>query len=432
MDAFTSITVQACLLPSFFESTYGQELAVTAVTASLRPESLEAPSARRYAQGAMRWAARLVRVFALGWLVLLWPVVGAFTHSQLSPLRMAALIGALAIYGGGYAFYCFWGYRSSTPALVALEVAGLSSLALAINELSGLKTPNPFLIPVMVAGFGFRPRPAIVAIACLSVISLMDSLMGIGIPPREAVVEILVLLPQLLLWGLGAMGLRYLLNVLSELRAARQQMARLAVEEERARISRDLHDLLGHSLSLITLKGELASRLVPFSEPGGAEVRDMVLLAREALRQVREAVSGYRQPTLATEITAARTALRAAGIDCDVEQSVGAMSRETEAVLGWAIREGVTNVIRHSGAAHCSIVLVRQDGQVRADIVDDGGGTSSAAGSGLRGLEERVDAIGGRVHAGGMPARGFRLTVTAPADGSIRGEEPRASPARRL
>src|SRR5215470_16571385 len=122
MDAFTSITVQACLLPSFFESTYGQELAVTAVTASLRPESLEAPSARRYAQGAMRWAARLVRVFALGWLVLLWPVVGAFTHSQLSPLRMAALIGALAIYGGGYAFYCFWGYRSSTPALVALEV----------------------------------------------------------------------------------------------------------------------------------------------------------------------------------------------------------------------------------------------------------------------------------------------------------------------
>src|SRR5215472_23436 len=253
---------------------------------------------------AMRWAARLVRVFALGWLVLLWPVVGAFTHSQLSPLRMAALIGALAIYGGGYAFYCFWGYRRSTPALAALEVAGLTSLALAINELSGLKTPNPFLIPVMVAGFGFRPRPAIVAIAGLSVISLMDSLMGIGIPPREAVVEILVLLPQLLLWGLGAMGLRYLLNVLSELRAARQQMARLAVEEERARISRDLHDLLGHSLSLITLKGELASRLIPASEPGGSEVRDMVHLAREALRQVREAVSGYRQPTLATEITA--------------------------------------------------------------------------------------------------------------------------------
>jgi len=159
----------------------------------------------------------------------------------------------------------------------------------------------------------------------------------------------------------------------------------------------------------------------------------MVHLAREALRQVREAVSGYRQPTLATEITAARTALRAAGIDCDVEQSVGAMSRETEAVLGWAIREGVTNVIRHSGAAHCSIVLVRRDGQVRADIVDDGaGGTSSGAGSGLRGLEERVDAIGGRVQAGGLPARGFRLTVTAPADGSIPAEEPRASPAGRL
>src|SRR5690349_20093038 len=88
------------------------------------------------------------------------------------------------------------------------------------------------------------------------------------------------------------MGLRYLLDVLSELRAARQQMARLAVEEESARISRDLHDLLGHSLSLITLKGELACRLMPASEPGGSEVRDMVQLAREALGHVREAATG--------------------------------------------------------------------------------------------------------------------------------------------
>lgn len=373
----------------------------------------------------MRWAARLVRVFALAWLVLLWPVAAAFAHLQLPAPRMAALIGTLAIYGGGYAFYCFWGYRRRSPSLVAVEVAGLSFLALAINELSGLKTANPFVIPIMVAGFGFRARPAIVAIAGLSVASLADSVIGVGLPAREAVLAVLVLLPQMLLWGLGAMGLRYLLDVLSELRAARQQMARLAVEEERARISRDLHDLLGHSLSLITLKGELASRLIPASEPGGSEVRDMVQLAREALRQVREAVSGYRQPTLATEITAARTALRAAGIGCDVEQSVGAVSRETEAVLGWAIREGVTNVIRHSGAAHCSILLVREDGLVRADIVDDGaGGVSSTTGSGLRGLNERADAIGGHVQAGGMLARGFRLTVTAPADGSIPAAEP--------
>jgi len=400
----------------------------------LRPESLEAPSARRYALRAMRWAARLVRVFALAWLVLLWPVVAAFTHRQLPPLRTAALIGALAIYGGGYAFYCLWGYRSRTQSLVALEVAGLSFLALAINELSGLKTPNPFLIPIMVAGFGFRARTGIAVIGGLSVISVADSLMGVGLPAREAAVEVVVLLPQMLLWGLGAMGLRYLLDVLSELRAARQQVARLAVEEERARISRDLHDLLGHSLSLITLKGELASRLIPASEPGGSEVREMLQLAREALRQVREAVSGYRQPTLATEITAARTALRAAGIGCDVEQSVGAVSRETEAVLGWAIREGVTNVIRHSGAAHCSIVLVRENGKVRADIVDDGaGGVLSADGSGLRGLKERVDAIGGHVRAGGMVARGFRLTVMAPVDGSIPAEEPtEPSPAGRL
>jgi len=369
----------------------------------------------------MGWAARLGRVFALAWLVLLWPVVAAFYHGHLPAPRMAALIGALVVYSGGYAYYCFWGHRRRSQSLVAAEVVGLGCLALAINELSGLKTPNPFLVPVLVAGFGFRARLAVVAIAVLSAISLADTVVGAGLPAEETVVEIVVLLPQVVLCGLGAMGLRYLLGVLSELRAARQQMARLAVEEERARISRDLHDLLGHSLSLITLKGELASRLIPAAEPGGREVREMVSMARDALGQVREVVSGYRQPTLATELTAARAALAAAGIGCDIEQqSVGAVSRETEAVLGWAIREGVTNVIRHSGAAHCSIVLAREDGRVRADVVDDGTRDgASGPGSGLHGLRERADAIGGCVQAERLPLRGFRLSVSVPAGAAI-------------
>jgi two-component system sensor histidine kinase DesK len=367
----------------------------------------------------MRWTSWLGRVFALAWLVLLWPVLGAFFHLQLSPLRAAALTAALALYTAVYVFFCVWGYRRRDLSFVAGEVVLLSLLGLAVNEVSGLKTANPFLLPLIVAGFGFPRRWGLIVILALSASALADSLIGQGLPPQEIAVELAVLLPQLLLIGGAAMGLRYLLDVQAELRTARSQVAQLAVEEERARISRDLHDLLGHSLSLITMKGELASRVINNGEPGADEVREMVRLAREALREVREVVSGYRQPTLATELTAARTALEAAGIQVDVEQAVGALSRETEAVLGWAIREGVTNVIRHSGAAHCSIVLAREDGLIRADVTDDGAGmSSSATGSGLRGLTERLDAIGGHLEARQLPTRGFRLRVTAPTGSS--------------
>lgn len=373
----------------------------------------------------MRWAGRLGRIFALGWLILLWPVASAFGHGRLGPPRTGALLVALTVYVGTYAYFCFRGYRNRGPWVVAVQAVALSLLALAINALSGVRTPNPFVVPIMVAGFGLRPRPAAVAVAALTGVALADTFTVAGFSAQVVVLEVLFLAPQMLLWGAGAIGLRYLLDVLAQLQSAREQIARLAVEQERARISRDLHDLLGHSLSLMTLEGELAARLVPAGAPGGAEVRDLVRLAREALREVREAVTGYRQPTLATELTAARTALEAAGIGCDIEQSVGAVTRETEAVLGWAIREGVTNVIRHSGAAHCSIVLAREDGMVRADVVDDGVGCDGTArGTGLSGLGERVAAICGRLEADRGAARGFRLSVAAPADGSAQAAEP--------
>ena len=267
----------------------------------------------------MRWGSWLGRLFALSWLVLLWPVVGAFFHLQLSAFRVAGLSAALAAYAGIYAFFCFRGYRRRDPPFVVAEVTALSLLGLAVNEISGLKTPNPFLLPLIVAGFGLRPRPGFLAIVILSAVALTDTFVGLHVAPGEAGVELAVLSPQLLLAGVAAMGLRYLLDIQAELRAARAQIAGLAAEEERARISRDLHDLLGHSLSLITMKGELASRLIAASDPGGAEVREMVRLTREALREVREAVSGYRQPTLAAELSAARTALEVAGIRVDVE-----------------------------------------------------------------------------------------------------------------
>ena len=126
--------------------------------------------------------------------------------------------------------------------------------------------------------------------------------------------------------------------------------------EERERFARDLHDLLGHSLSVIALKAELAGRLLPddAAERGG-EVGELEQVARAALGEVRDAVSGYRQPTLDGELAGARMALSAAGIEADVQRVRGALDPDVEAVLAWAVREGATNVIRHSGARHCTL-----------------------------------------------------------------------------
>jgi len=227
------------------------------------------------------------------------------------------------------------------------------------------------------------------------------------------VLEAVLIVPVVVLFGGSTIGLRYLLDTLSQLRAARAEIAQHAAGQERYRIARDLHDLLGHSLSLITLKGELATRLLPEGLHGTAEVRDIVTLSRDAMRQVREAVSGYRQPTLATELTAARVALQAAGIEVDIKQNVGALDRETESVLGWVVREATTNVVRHSGAKHCRIALTRTEDGIEIEVVNDGWRVPQMpAGNGLRGLDERLALLGGTLEASALPESGFRLWAT--------------------
>jgi two-component system sensor histidine kinase DesK len=209
-----------------------------------------------------------------------------------------------------------------------------------------------------------------------------------------------------------------------ELRAARDEIARLAVAEERLRFARDLHDLLGHTLSLIALKSELAGRLVrPAPERAVAEIGDVEAAARTALHEVREAVAGYRQPALVSELAAARELLEAAGIAVSLTGTPPvALPSGVEATLAWTVREGVTNVIRHSRAHQCAIRLTRQEDGVGVEVSDDGeaGGslamqpTASGAGSGLRGLAERVSALGGTFEAGPRAGGGFRLAVSLP------------------
>jgi two-component system sensor histidine kinase DesK len=284
-----------------------------------------------------------------------------------------------------------------------------------LDHVSGEAANNNFLIALLVAGFAFPKRRALIAFFLVAAIMIVEGILLAKLPAGQLILQLVLTVPSVILFGGGAMGLRYLLATVAELRAARAEVAQHAADRERSRIARDLHDLLGHNLSLITLKGELATRLLPEGAAGVDEVRDMLGLSREALQQVRDAVSGYRQPTLATELMAARVALRAAGIDLEIQQDVGALDRETEAVLGWVIREGCTNVIRHSGARHCRIHLTRQPGQVQIEVTNDGWRVPQApAGNGLRGLEERLSALGGTLDASALPSAGFRLVATVP------------------
>jgi len=223
--------------------------------------------------------------------------------------------------------------------------------------------------------------------------------------------------------GFAMTGVRQLVRTTIQLRQARATVAQLAANEERLRLARDLHDLLGHSLSLITLKSELAGRMLPnHPDKAAQQVADIEQVSRQALVDVREAVSGYRRRTLAGELAGARTALTAAGVEADVplQAPVVLPGEEGETALAWALREAVTNVVRHSGARRCTVAFTSRhtlDGPVvELSVEDDGRGGSAAAGNGLTGLTERVDAVGGSLDVRPGARRGFRLTVRVPLE----------------
>ncbi|MFE9113642.1 histidine kinase [Streptomyces collinus] len=232
------------------------------------------------------------------------------------------------------------------------------------------------------------------------------------------------LLIPALLGGFAMTGVRELVRTTIALREARATVAQLAANEERLRLARDLHDLLGHSLSLITLKSELAGRMLPGRPDEAAQqVADIEQVSRQALVDVREAVTGYRRPRLHAELAGARGALAAAGVTAELpaEPGLDGVPEESESALAWALREAVTNVVRHSGARRCTVeLLCRQtlDGPVLELTVEDNGsgGPGSGHGNGLAGLTERLTKAGGTLEAGPLKP-GFRLVARVPTAG---------------
>ena len=219
--------------------------------------------------------------------------------------------------------------------------------------------------------------------------------------------------------GLFAFGLARLNAANLELMAAREEVATLAVANERLRFARDLHDLLGHSLTVMRAKSELAARLVDGDpERARSEMEEVEQLARQALVDAREAISGYRHSTLASELANGRVALRSAGIEVDVAVDGVPADEEIDETLGWVLREAVTNVVRHSGAARCRVEAAPDGDGIRLEVADDGHGPSTdgdpQAGSGLVGLHERLAAVGGTLDVGPAPGGGFRMVAWVP------------------
>ena len=283
-------------------------------------------------------------------------------------------------------------------------------------------------------------RPAMLAVVAVGGCYVLLS----SIAHQSLTNTVIVLLPVVLI-GWAMVGFRLQILLMQQLRQARETVAQLATNEERLRLARDMHDLTGQSLSLITLKSELAARRLAALDPSSerdaalAEIGDIGRVSRQTLHEIREAVSGYRRPTLAVEIITARTSLEAAGIRLDDDPELtlrsGTFDPEADAALAWCLREAATNVIRHSGARNCRIRLTERAGELLLEVSDDGQGLSGDGqarngpaprrGSGLHGMSERLSAVGGRfsvgsggrstVGAADRAGPGFRLIATVPS-----------------
>jgi two-component system sensor histidine kinase DesK len=305
-------------------------------------------------------------------------------------------------------------YAIAALACLTLGGQGWNSLWIYVSAATGLAMPDR--------------RTAIRAVMVVAASFALFSWLGNDNPG-----DFLITLLPVVVVGLATSGMRVLSTVMRELSQAREEVARLAAGEERLRLARDMHDLTGQSLSMITLKSELAARILgrlPESadrDSARDQIEEVASVSRQTLKDIREAVSGYRRPTIAVEGITARTALIAAGIEAHDDPALtllsGTFDGDAEAALAWCLREAVTNVIRHSGAQHCRIGLTATSKELTLTVSDDGRGVTPSgdpaagpAGSGLRGMSERLAGVGGHLRMQPGPAGGFQLTATVPRD----------------
>jgi two-component system sensor histidine kinase DesK len=320
------------------------------------------------------------------------------------PLQWAATIAAglvfVALYFAAYAVHG-WRQLAIVGVIVAMGLAFVptNAAALVFFIYAGLFIPH-----------GRGPRLALVLLAALAVVVAFQAwLLGYPVgywfpailcPSVAGIVNISVVQRQ---------------HMFARLRLAQDEVENLAKIAERERIARDLHDVLGHTMSVIILKSELASKLVDRDpERAKAEIGDVERISRNALAEIREAIRGYRSGGLAAEIVRARETLRTAGVAFECESTGVALEPAQETVFALVVREAVTNVVRHANAHRCRLELEQSGGACRLEITDDGRGMGQSEGSGLRGMRERVEGLGGTIERG--CDHGTTLTITLPLE----------------
>ena len=356
---------------------------------------------------APRPAGRLGPWFAAIWLFfLLDPLLDGWQHRD----RPSGMLGIVATLAFAAVYMTLWiRARADRVALVHAPRLRIGATYVAVLVLLGCT----MLACLGEAGLAFV---VYVGVACVMVFPI-----AFAGPLVVALVLGVIGLSAIEDWGsqvgtafglmaasVAVFGLRTVMSRNIDLIKAHEVNANLAVENERSRFARDLHDILGHSLTVITVKAELAQRLMDVDvERARSEVADLERLSRDALADVRRAVEGYRDLSLPGELARARNALQAAQIEAAVPNSTEEVPSDLRELFAWTIREGVTNVIRHSAARHCEVVISPD----RAEVRDDGIGASAGApGSGLLGLRERAAALGATVVTRPLEP-GFSLAV---------------------
>lgn len=315
-------------------------------------------------------------------------------------------LGSVAVFLPLY-FACWRGGRLAVRSVIAIAVLGF-----AYCPFNG--GASAYLIyAAALFGFLFRPR---LAFACLGAL-----LAGIAAESWLLHLPVWFWAPAMPLTAfIGAANI-YAGNEKradAKLRLAHDEIQHLAKVAERERIARDMHDVLGHTLSVIILKSELASKLLDRDTARArGEIGEIEQIARDALAEVRHAIRGYRAGSLTEEFARARSTLETAGIkaECEAREippGVSKFSPAQETVLALVVREAVTNVVRHSGATNCRILFSQDTDCYRLEIADNGRGSSNYEGNGLRGMRERVEALDGSITRDS--SQGTRLSITLP------------------
>lgn len=366
---------------------------------------------RRWASGWRRW------LFPAIWLAYLGQTVGGVVEHSSGVAEIVGLV-VLGLYAVGYllALPAGWSGESRQFRLIFVGMVVLSIVEIPLAHQDAF-VMWVYIAVLVVAGFRRVALPVIVGLTAVAVV--LPRL----VPSWHADYDwdMLLTLP---LVGLAMYGFFSIIATNRALAEARTEVARLAAENERSRIARDLHDLLGHSLTTITVKAGLARKLAERETADGAdsrtarEIAEVEAVARRSLTEVRAAVSGFAEVSLAGELATAREVLRAAAIDASVPRAVDTIDPVRSELFGWVVREAVTNVVRHTRAGRCVITA----GPTFVEVTDDGIGLVAAAprtddapnsGHGLAGLTARIEAAGGTLQVG-RTADGWRVRADVP------------------